>query len=41
MAYSVDLIPYNFLIDQNGIIVGENLVGNSLEKKLEELFSKL
>ena len=41
MIYSINGIPYNFLIDENGVIVAEDLRGNRLEKKLEELFSKL
>ena len=41
MVYSINGIPYNFLIDENGVIVAEDLRGNRLDKKLDELFSKL
>lgn len=34
--YNVTSIPQNFLIDPNGIIVGRNLHGASLDKKLSE-----
>jgi thiol-disulfide isomerase/thioredoxin len=36
-SYSVKGIPATFLIDKNGIIIGKNLRGPSLEKKLSEL----
>jgi hypothetical protein len=35
--YSVKSIPQNFLIDPNGIIIGKNLRGEELEKKLAEI----
>jgi peroxiredoxin len=35
--YDVKLIPSTFLIDENGLIVAENLKGESLLNKLEEL----
>ncbi|MFZ5939306.1 MAG: peroxiredoxin family protein [Bacteroidota bacterium] len=35
--YHVQGIPWNFLIDGNGIILAVNLRGELLEKKLEEL----
>lgn len=35
--YGVRLIPANFLIDENGIIVAQNLKGEELEKTLEDL----
>ena len=41
MVYSINGIPYNFLIDEKGIVVAENLRGERLEKKLDELFSEL
>ena len=34
--YSVSSIPTNFLIDANGIIIGINLRGNSLDQALEK-----
>lgn len=39
-TYAVQGIPTNVLIDGNGIIVGRSLMGEKLEKKLEELLSK-
>jgi peroxiredoxin len=39
-AYGVQAIPQNFLLDPNGKIVGKNLRGEALEKKLEELLGK-
>lgn len=38
-TYAVSFIPQNFLIDKNGTIVGKNLSGKALNKKLEELLS--
>ncbi|HNW52001.1 MAG TPA: TlpA disulfide reductase family protein [Prolixibacteraceae bacterium] len=35
--YSVNSIPANFLVDKSGIIIGANLRGEDLMKKLEEL----
>jgi peroxiredoxin len=35
--YAVNSIPASFLVDKNGTIVGTNLRGNDLLKKLEEL----
>lgn len=37
--YGVSAIPKTFLIDQNGIIIGKDLRGEQLERKLAELFS--
>ncbi|ANI89214.1 hypothetical protein A9P82_07860 [Arachidicoccus ginsenosidimutans] len=37
VAYGVQAIPANFLIDPNGIIIGHNLRGEALEKKLAEV----
>ncbi len=34
--YNITSIPSNFLIDENGVIVGKNLFGEDLEKTLEE-----
>ncbi|MCK8524014.1 AhpC/TSA family protein [Aquimarina sp. D1M17] len=39
LVYSVNVIPYNFLIDQQGIIIAENLRGPELDHKLNELFN--
>ncbi|MNW16018.1 hypothetical protein D3C71_2147130 [compost metagenome] len=38
--YGVKGIPANFLIDPQGKIVGKDLRGEALEKKLEELLTK-
>ncbi len=38
IAYSIYAIPYNFLIDEQGIIIAENLRGQELHDKLGELF---
>lgn len=38
--YHIQYIPQNYLIDRNGKIVAVNLLGENLDKKLEELFSK-
>jgi thiol-disulfide isomerase/thioredoxin len=35
--YHVNSIPSNFLIDENGIIIGKNLRGPMLEKALQQL----
>ncbi len=35
--YGVNSIPHSFLIDKNGVIVANNLRGEELRKKLEEL----
>lgn len=40
IIYGVSGIPDNVLIDENRIIVGRNLSGNTLESKLEEVFGK-
>jgi len=39
--YGITSIPQNFLIDPQGKIVGKNLKGEELEKKLGELFKNL
>lgn len=39
VQYGVQAIPQNFLVDPEGKIVGKNLRGAALEKKLEEIFS--
>lgn len=39
LIYGIYSIPNNFLIDQNGIIVGRNLRGEKLEDKLIELLN--
>lgn len=38
--YGVSSIPSNFLISPDGVIVGKNLRGEALTKKLDELLSK-
>ncbi|PCI00987.1 MAG: hypothetical protein COB81_07980 [Flavobacteriaceae bacterium] len=40
LIYKVNGIPDNILINEKGIIIGRKLRGNSLEKKLEELFGE-
>lgn len=40
-AYGIQAIPQNFLLDPTGKIIGKNLRGDDLEKKLEELFGKI
>jgi thiol-disulfide isomerase/thioredoxin len=35
--YGVSAIPFNFLVDPNGVIIARNLRGDQLVKKLEEL----
>jgi len=37
--YGITSIPRNFLIDPNGIIIGENLRGDDLNKKLAAIFN--
>ncbi len=39
-AYGVSSIPASFLIDENGVIIGQNLRGPALEQKLLEVFGK-
>lgn len=39
VLYGVDAIPSNFLIDPSGKIIGRNLRGEELDKKLSTLFS--
>ena len=35
--YGIQMIPSNFLLDQNGVIIAINLRGNALSEKLESL----
>jgi peroxiredoxin len=35
--YNISYIPFSILLDKNGVIVGKNLRGTALHKKLEEL----
>lgn len=37
--YAVKSIPQNFLIAPNGVVIGKNLRGEELDKKLTELFN--
>ena len=37
VAYGIKGIPFNVLLDKNGVIVGKNLRGEGLEKKLKEI----
>ena len=36
--YDVKSIPQNFLIDPNGVVIGKNLRGDDLQKKLASIF---
>jgi len=36
-SYNISMIPTNFLIDGNGVILASNLRGNALEQKLASL----
>lgn len=38
VQYGIQAIPQNFLLDPTGKIIGKNLRGEALKKKLEELF---
>lgn len=40
VAYGVNFIPFNFLIDKNGTVLAKNLRGEALESKLKELLEK-
>ena len=40
LLYGITAIPQNFLIDPEGKIVARNLMGENLDKKLEEIFIK-
>ncbi len=37
LEYGINAIPFNFLLDPNGVIIARNLKGEALEKKLEEV----
>ncbi len=37
-SYDIKAIPLTYLLDQDGIIIGKNLRGQSLERKLDEIF---
>lgn len=38
VIYNVNQLPTNYLIDRNHLIIGKNLYGESLKKKLREIF---
>jgi peroxiredoxin len=38
--YAVSSIPSNFLLDENGIIIGRNLTGDDLYNKVKEILDK-
>lgn len=40
VAYGIESIPQNFLIDPNGKIIGKNLRGEELHSKLSEILEK-
>src|SRR5690606_35006134 len=37
MIYGVNLLPSNYLIDENGIIIGRDLRGQELEQRIREI----
>lgn len=37
--YAIEGIPYNVLLDTNGVVIGESLRGEDLEKKLAEVLA--
>ena len=39
-TYGINAIPYNFLIDPNGIIIATGLRGAALKNKLAEVLGK-
>jgi peroxiredoxin len=39
-TYGVNAIPANFLLNPEGKVIAENLMGDDLEKKLNEIFNK-
>jgi hypothetical protein len=38
--YSISGVPYNFLLDPKGVIIGHNLSEAELEEKLKKLFNE-
>ncbi|MCK7560069.1 hypothetical protein MKQ70_36180 [Chitinophaga sedimenti] len=38
--YGIRAIPQNYLLDPKGKIIGKNLRGDALEKRLEELMGE-
>jgi peroxiredoxin len=36
--FGIEGIPYNLLLDPNGVIIAKNLIGNELEEKLKGIF---
>ena len=40
LDYGVQLIPANFLLDQNGVVIATNLRGEGLEEKLKGLIKQ-
>lgn len=36
--FGIQAIPFNFLLDPNGVVVARNLRGEELERKLQEIF---
>lgn len=39
-TYNISFIPFSLLLDPEGKIIGKNLRGQDLDKKLEEIFSR-
>ena len=35
--YNIQAIPYNYLLDKKGVIVGQNLKGTNLDKAIASL----
>ena len=38
--YNIKAIPFALLLDPDGVIIGKNLRGRELERKLEEIFGE-
>jgi thiol-disulfide isomerase/thioredoxin len=39
IAYGVNIVPQNFLIDPSGKIIAKNIIGEELDKKLKEILN--
>jgi len=38
MFYNIKSIPYNYLLDKEGVIVAKNLIGPAIDKTLSAIF---
>ncbi len=38
--YAVNGIPANFLLDENGVIIAHNVMGNELYNKVQEILGE-